>query len=91
MIRLRRTRCPSIPAARAPLSRGDVDYSNKMVRGEMAIEAAGQQRRLRWPGYYYRANHPKLDDADWHGFTGSKYDAKTGEWQMSKLPVHHIV
>jgi hypothetical protein len=24
-------------------------------------------------------------------FTGSEYDAKTGEWRMSKLPVHHIL
>lgn len=28
---------------------------------------------------------PKLDDAEWHAFTASRYDAKTGEWQMSKL------
>ena len=42
-------------------------------------------------GYYYRADRPKLDDADWHVFTGSQYDATTGEWDMSKLPVHHIV
>ena len=45
----------------------------------------------RWSGYYYRADHPKLDDAEWHVFTGSEYDAKTGEWRMSKLPVHHIL
>jgi hypothetical protein len=24
-------------------------------------------------------------------FTGSSYDARTGEWQMSKMPVHHII
>jgi len=49
------------------------------------------RKETRWPGYYYRADHPKLDDNDWHVFTGSRYDAKTGEWQMEKLPVHHIV
>jgi succinate dehydrogenase/fumarate reductase flavoprotein subunit len=38
-----------------------------------------------------RADHPKLDDAEWHVFTGSEYDARTGEWRMSKLPVHHIL
>ena len=41
--------------------------------------------------HLYRADHPKLDDADWHVFTASQYDAKTGEWHMSKLPVHHII
>ena len=24
-------------------------------------------------------------------FTGSRYDAMTGEWHMEKLPVHHII
>ena len=49
------------------------------------------RQETRWPCYYYRADHPKLDDADWHVFTASQYDAKTGEWHMSKLPVHHII
>jgi len=49
------------------------------------------RQETRWPGYYYRGDHPKLDDNDWHVFTGSQYDPKTGEWEMSKLPVHHIV
>jgi adenylylsulfate reductase subunit A len=49
------------------------------------------RQETRWPGYYYRADHPKLDDSGWHVFTASQYDPKTGEWHMSKLPVHHII
>ncbi len=49
------------------------------------------RKETRWPGYYYRGDHPRLDDADWHVFTASQYDPKTGEWHMSKLPVHHII
>ena len=45
----------------------------------------------RTPCERHRADYPKLDDAEWHVFTGSQYDAKTGEWQMSKLPVHRII
>jgi adenylylsulfate reductase subunit A len=45
----------------------------------------------RWPGYYYRADHPKLDDTDWHCFTLSRYDSESGEWEMEKAPVHHII
>lgn len=37
------------------------------------------------------ADRPELDDADWHVFTGSQYDPNTGEWNVSKVPVHHIV
>jgi adenylylsulfate reductase subunit A len=49
------------------------------------------RQETRWPGYYYRGDHPKLDDTDWHVFTASQYDTKTGEWHMAKLPVHHII
>ncbi len=49
------------------------------------------RQETRWPGYYYRGDHPRLDDTEWHVFTGSQYEAKTGEWHMSKLPVYHII
>jgi adenylylsulfate reductase subunit A len=49
------------------------------------------REETRWPGYYYRADHPKLNDEEWHCFTGSTYDSKTGEWHMEKLPQHHII
>ena len=49
------------------------------------------RQETRWPGYYYRADYPKLDDDEWHVFTASQYEPKTGEWYMSKLPVHHII
>jgi adenylylsulfate reductase subunit A len=49
------------------------------------------RQETRWPGYYYRGDHPTLNDAEWHVFTASQYDPKTGEWHMAKLPVHHII
>ncbi len=44
------------------------------------------RKETRWPGYYYRADFPKLDDQNWKVFTNSRYDAKTGEWQVEKVP-----
>jgi adenylylsulfate reductase, subunit A len=64
---------------------------HRILTGEAVARHTLFRRETRWPGYYYRSDHPKLDDADWHVFTGSQYNAKTGEWQMSKLPVHHII
>ena len=32
-----------------------------------------------------------LDDTDWHCFTLSKFHKETGEWEMEKAPVYHIV
>ena len=49
------------------------------------------REETRWPGYYYRADHPKLDDTDWHCFTLSRYNPESGEWAMEKAPVHHII
>jgi adenylylsulfate reductase subunit A len=33
----------------------------------------------------------KLDDKNWHCFTLSRYDRKSGEWAMEKAPVYHII
>jgi adenylylsulfate reductase subunit A len=67
------------------------ELQHRILTAESVTRHTLFRKETRWPGYYYRADHPKLDDTDWHVFTGSQYDAKTGEWQMSKLPVHHIV
>ncbi len=60
------------------------------MTGESVARHTLYRKETRWPGYYYRADYPKLDDAEWHVFTASRYDAKTREWQMSKFPVHRI-
>jgi adenylylsulfate reductase subunit A len=61
----------------------------------LASQAVAQhtlfRTETRWPGYYYRADHPKLDDKDWHCFTLSRYDRDSGKWDMEKAPVYHIV
>jgi len=67
------------------------ELHHRVLTAEAVARHTLFRQETRWPGYYYRADHPKLDDADWHVFTASRYDAKTGEWHMSKLPVHHIV
>jgi adenylylsulfate reductase subunit A len=49
------------------------------------------REETRWPGYYYRGDHMKLDDANWHCFTLSHYDRRTGKFAMEKAPVYHII
>ncbi|MBI2749422.1 MAG: adenylyl-sulfate reductase subunit alpha [Burkholderiales bacterium] len=67
------------------------ELSHRVLTAEAVARHTLFRQETRWPGYYYRADHPKLDDAEWHVFTASRYDANTGEWHMAKLPVHHIV
>ena len=44
------------------------------------------RQETRWPGYYYRADYPTLDDKNWKVFVNSRYDAAKGEWQLEKTP-----
>jgi len=67
------------------------ELEHRVLASEAVARHTLYRTETRWPGYYYRADHPKLDDTDWHCFTLSRYDRKTGGWDMEKAPVYHIV
>ena len=67
------------------------ELHHRVWTAESVVRHTLFREETRWPGYYYRADHPKLVDEDWHVFTSSRYDAKARAWQMEKLPVHHLV
>jgi len=67
------------------------ELHHRVLTAEAVARHTLFREETRWPGYYYRADHPKLVDPDWHVFTSSRYDAAENEWQMTRLPVHHIV
>jgi len=49
------------------------------------------REETRWPGYYFRADKPKMDEANWHCFANCKWDPKTGEWTMIKRDVVPLI
>ncbi|MEM3851970.1 MAG: adenylyl-sulfate reductase subunit alpha [Methanomassiliicoccales archaeon] len=49
------------------------------------------RKETRWPGYYYRADYPRVDDENWHVFVSSKYNSRDGNWIMETRPVHHLI
>ena len=67
------------------------ELNHRVWTSEAVLRHTLYRQETRWPGYYYRADHPRLDDVHWHVVTASRYDAQSGKWQLSKLPVHHIV
>jgi adenylylsulfate reductase subunit A len=67
------------------------ELQHRVLASECVTQHTMFRKETRWPGYYYRADHPKLDDTDWHCFTLSRYDSESGEWAMEKAPVHHII
>lgn len=44
------------------------------------------REETRYPGFYYRADFPKLDEDNWHCFVNSRMDPETGEWTIMKRP-----
>jgi len=44
----------------------------------------------RWPGYYFRADFPKMDEVNWKCFVNSVYDAKANKWTMKKVPIVNL-
>ncbi len=49
------------------------------------------REETRYPGYYYRGDHPGIDDENWKCFTNSKVDPETGEWELKKVDYVQLV
>ncbi len=49
------------------------------------------REETRYPGYYYRGDHLALDDVNWRCFVNSKYDPKTGKWDIFKREYKQII
>ena len=67
------------------------ELQHRLLASECVTQHTLYRKETRWPGYYYRGDHPKLDDQSWHCFTLSQYDRDTGKWALEKAPVYHIV
>lgn len=48
------------------------------------------REETRWPGYYFRADFPKMDNENWLCFVNCKYDRNTDTWEVLKRPVINI-
>ena len=67
------------------------ELHHRVLASECVTQHTLFRKETRWPGYYYRGDHPKLDDKDWHCLTLSQYDKENDSWQMDTAPVYHIV
>ena len=67
------------------------ELKHRLLTSQSVAQHTLFREETRWPGYYYRGDHMKLDDENWHCLTLSQRDRDTGEWTMEKAPVYHIV
>ena len=59
--------------------------------GEAHMRHLLHRKETRWPGYYYRADYPNLDDENWRVFVNSRYDAANDTWELMTRPYINLV
>ena len=59
--------------------------------GEAHMRHLLHRQETRWPGYYYRADYPNLDDENWRVFVNSRYDAAQDQWTLLTRPYINLV
>ena len=63
---------------------------HRMWQAEAHVHTVLFREETRWPGYYFRADTPKLDDEKWHVFANCRCDPKTGKWEMFTRPIIRV-
>jgi adenylylsulfate reductase, subunit A len=59
--------------------------------GEIHMRHLLYRQETRWPGYYYRADYPELDDTNWRVFVNSRYHAADDSWELFTKPYLNLV
>jgi adenylylsulfate reductase subunit A len=63
---------------------------HRMYQADAHMRSILFREETRWPGYYFRADKPKMDNAEWLAFCNCAYNQKSGEWKMMKRPVKYL-
>ena len=64
---------------------------HRMWQAEAHLRTLLFREETRWPGYYFRTDTPKMDQANWLAFANCVYDAKSDSWEMKKVPVKALI
>ncbi len=64
---------------------------HRIWTAEMHLRHIYFRKETRYPGFYYRSDYPKLDEENWKCFVNSRFDPKTEEWEMKKVPHKDLV
>ena len=63
---------------------------HRMWQAEAHVRTMLFREETRWPGYYFRADTPKMDDDNWLCFANCRFEPTTGDWEMSKKDIWNI-
>ncbi len=59
---------------------------HRIIAAEAHLRHIMFREETRYPGFYYRADFPGLNEGEWKAFVNSRIDPETGEWHMRKVP-----
>ena len=60
---------------------------HRTYQAEAHVRTMLFREETRWPGYYFRADFPKLDNENWLCFVNCTMDPETEEWTMLKRDI----
>ena len=62
---------------------------HRMWQAESHIRTILFREETRWPGYYFRTDHPEIKE-DWKCFANCRWNPDTGEWEMLKKDIKEL-
>ncbi len=63
----------------------------RMWQAEAHMRSVLFREETRWPGYYFRADFPAMDEKNWRVFVNCRWDSKTDTWNVMKKPVLNFI
>lgn len=64
---------------------------HRLWQAEAHVRAILFREETRWPGYYFRADCPDMDEKNWLAFANCRWDPQNGQWEMTKRPILHFI
>ena len=62
----------------------------RMWQAESHVRTIQFRDETRWPGYYYRADKPAIDNENWLKFANIKWNRETGEWETMTREIQQL-
>ncbi len=60
------------------------ELEHRLWTAETVVRHTLFRKETRWPGYYYRADFPHVDDTNWRCFVNSRFVPSTGAWEIHR-------
>lgn len=60
---------------------------HRLWQAESHVRTLLFRQETRWPGFYYRADFPDMDEKNWRVFANCRWDPATGEWSTLKRKI----